>query len=129
MSQTTGKTTTGMQPNVEGLLCYLLTWVTGIVFFIIEKENKTVRFHALQSILVFAPINIIQFILAFIPIIGWIINILLWVLELILWIFLMYNAYQGKMIKIPIAGNIAEKNSNPPPAPQVPPQAPPTAPK
>jgi uncharacterized membrane protein len=114
------KTTTGMQPNVEALLCYLVTWVTGIVFAIIEKDNKFVRYNAYQSIATFVPINIIQFILAFIPIIGWIINILLWILEVILWIVLMMNAYQGKMIKIPIAGNFAEKQvSNmpePPPA-------------
>ena len=82
-----------------------------------------------QSIPVFVPINIVQFILAFIPIIGWIINIVLWILEFILWIFLMYNAYQGKMIKLPIAGNIAEKYANPPPPPQSPPPAPPPAPQ
>jgi uncharacterized membrane protein len=123
MSQANGKTTTGMQPNVAGLLCYLLTWLTGIVFLIIEKENKFVRFHAVQSIAVFAPINIIMIILGFIPVIGWIINIILWILEFILWIFLMFNAYQGKMIKIPIAGNFAEKYSNPH-TPQVPPAAP-----
>ena len=114
MSEQQGnKTSTGLQQNVAGLLCYLLTWLTGIVFLIIEKENKIVRFHALQSIAVFAPINILMIILTFIPILGWIINILLWVLEVILWIVLMMNAYQGKMIKIPIAGNFAEKNSNP----------------
>ena len=120
MSAASGKTSTGMQPNVEGLLCYILTWVTGIVFVIIEKENKFVRFHAFQSIAVFAPINIVMIILSFIPIIGWIINIILWVLELILWIVLMMNAYQGKMIKIPIAGNFAEKQVNN--TPQQPPQ-------
>jgi len=123
MSATSGKTSTGMQPNVEGLLCYILTWVTGIVFVIIEKENKVVRFHAFQSIAVFASINIVQIILGFIPILGWIIDIILWVLEVILWIVLMLNAYQGKMIKIPIAGNFAEKQANK--TPQQPQNAPP----
>jgi uncharacterized membrane protein len=61
---------------------------------------------------VFAPLNILMIILSFIPILGWIINIILWVLEVILWIVLMLNAYQGKMIKIPIAGNFAEKQAN-----------------
>ena len=106
------KTSTGMQQNVAGLLCYILTWVTGIVFAIIEKENKTVRFHAFQSIAVFAPLNILMIILSFVPIIGWIINIILWVLEVILWIVLMLNAYKGKMLKIPIAGNFAERQVN-----------------
>ena len=43
MNQVNGKTSTGMQPNVEGLLCYLVGWITGIIFFIIEKENKFVQ--------------------------------------------------------------------------------------
>lgn len=107
------KTSSGLQQNVAGFLCYLLTWLTGIVFLIIEKENKTVRFHAWQSIFVFAPINILMIILTFIPIVGWILNILLWILEVILWIVLMMKAYQGKIIKIPIAGNFAEKQNNP----------------
>ncbi len=107
------KTSTGLQQNIAGFLCYLLTWVSGIVFLIIEKENKIVRFHAFQSIAVFAPISILMFIFRFIPAVGWIINILLWILLVILWIVLMLNAYQGKMIKIPIAGNYAEKYSNP----------------
>ena len=46
-----GKTSTGIQPNVAGLLAYVVGFVTGIIFFVIEKENKFVRFHAMQCIL------------------------------------------------------------------------------
>ena len=120
MSQQPVKTSSGLEPNVAGLLCYLFTWVTGLIFYLIEKQNEFVRFHAMQSIWVFAPINVLMIILSFIPIIGWIINIILWVLYVVLWIVLMMKAYQGKMIKIPIAGNMAEKYSNPPPKPQQP---------
>jgi uncharacterized membrane protein len=120
MSEESGKTSSGMKPNVEALLCYLLTWVTGIIFVIIEKENRTVRFHAIQSIATFVPINILQIILGFIPIVGQIISVLLGILEVILWIVLMVNAYQGKMIKIPIAGNFAEQQLNKPVAPKNP---------
>ncbi len=107
------KTTSGMQQNVAGLLCYLLWWVTGIIFLIIEKENKLVRFHAWQSIFTFATITIIQIILSFIPFIGWILGIIIWILSVILWIVLMYNAYQGKMLKLPIAGALAENQTKP----------------
>jgi uncharacterized membrane protein len=103
------KTISGMQPNVAGLFCYLLWWVTGIVFLIIEKENKFIRFHAWQSIFTFATITIVQIILSFIPIIGWILGIIVWILSVILWIVCMMRAYQGKLIKLPIVGNIAEK--------------------
>ena len=46
------KTSTGLDENVAGLLCYILGWITGIVFLVIEPDNKFVRFHALQSIIV-----------------------------------------------------------------------------
>jgi len=53
------KTSTGLQENIAGLLCYVLGWVTGIIFLFIEKENKFVRFHAVQSIVVFGVLSII----------------------------------------------------------------------
>lgn len=102
------RTSSGMQQNLAGLLCYLAWWVTGIVFLIIEKENKFVRFHAWQSIFTFGAITIVQIILSFIPIIGWILGILIWIGSIILWAFLMYNTYQGKTTKLPITGNLAE---------------------
>ena len=109
------KASSGVEQNVAGLLCYLLWWVTGIVFLVIEKENKFVRFHAWQSIFTFAAITIVQIILGFIPIVGWILGIIVWILSVVLWIVLMYSAYQGKMMKIPIAGNLAESQTNKPP--------------
>jgi uncharacterized membrane protein len=101
------KTSSGMQENVSGLICYLGWWITGIIFLVIEKENKFVRFHAWQSIFVFAAITIIQIILSFIPFIGWILGIIVWIISVILWIVCMMQAYQGKLFKLPIVGNIA----------------------
>ena len=48
-------TSTGLSPNVAGLLCYVAGWITGIIFFVLERRNKFVRFHAAQSIIVLAP--------------------------------------------------------------------------
>ena len=116
MSAPNVKTSMGMEQNVEGLLCYVLWWVTGIVFFVMEKDNKFVRFHAMQSIIVFGAITVVYIILSilgiFIPFI-WIFNLLLGLLTFVLWLVLMLQAYQGKMYKLPIAGDIAEKNSKP----------------
>lgn len=109
MSESGGKTTTGLQQNIEALLCYLGTWITGIVFFIIEKENKFVRFHAMQSIITFGAIFIIMAVMSVIPFIGWMINYILGIVVVILWIFCMLKAYQGQMFKLPIVGEIAEK--------------------
>ncbi len=103
------KTSTGLAENVAGLLCYVLGWISGLVFFLIEKENKFVRFHALQSIIVFGVLFVAGFVIGWIPIIGWIIKWLICVLAFILWIVLMVKAYQGEKYKLPWAGNLAEK--------------------
>ena len=119
MSEAKGKTSMGMEQNVEGLLCYVRGFITGIVFFVMEKENKFIRFHAMQSIVVFGAIFVVDIFLsimnAFIGI-HWIFSLLLGLIGLltfILWLVLMLQAYQEKMFKLPVAGDIAEKNSKP----------------
>jgi uncharacterized membrane protein len=62
---------------------------------------------------VFGAYTVISIILGFIPIIGWIINVLLGIAAFIFWIVLMVKAYQGQMYKLPVAGDIAERNSKP----------------
>ena len=106
-----GNTSTGMQPNLAALLSYLVGPITGIIFYLIEKENKFVRFHAMQSIVVFGFLWVLNAVLAIIPVIGWAIMPIVAVVSLILWIVLMIKAYQGEYFKLPIAGDIAEKNS------------------
>ena len=103
------KTSSGLEENVAGLLCYVLGWVTGLVFILIEQENKFVRFHAMQSIIVFGAITVVAFIFGWIPVIGGIISWILWILGLVLWIVLMVKAYQGAKYRVPWAGNLAEK--------------------
>jgi uncharacterized membrane protein len=103
------KTSTGLEENVAGLLCYVLGWVSGIVFLILEPENKFVRYHAIQSIIVFGAINLASIILRWIPLIGPVLFGLLWALGFILWIVLMVKANQGTRYKLPWAGDQAEK--------------------
>ena len=107
------KTSMGLEENLAGVLCYVLGWITGIVFLLLEKENKFVRFHALQSIATFLPLTIIiwifQWSFFWVPFLGGAIIGLLWVLWLILWLVLMFKAYQGEMYKLPIVGDFAEK--------------------
>ena len=104
------KTSTGMNQNVAGLLCYLAGWITGLIFFLIEKENRFVRFHAMQSIITFGSLTVIFMILGFIPFVGWMLMPILAILQLILWILLMVKAYQGQLFKLPMIGDMAEKN-------------------
>jgi len=106
------KNSTGLSPNVAGLLCYVAGWISGIVFLIIEKESKSVRFHALQSIVTFGVLTVVQIILSVIPVIGWILVPLVWILMVVLWIILMIRAYSGVMWKLPWVGNWAEHQVN-----------------
>ena len=111
MADEKGKTSIGLEQNLAGLLCYVLGWVTGLVFLVLEKENKFVRFHAIQSIATFGALTVVIIILNFIPFIGWILGWLVNVLGLVLWIILMIKAYQGQTYKLPWAGNFAEKQA------------------
>ena len=103
------KTSMGLDENIAGLLCYVIGWITGIVFLILEKEDQFVRFHALQSILTFLPLSVIALLLRWIPFVGWVLAFLVWILTFILWVILMFKAYRGEKYKLPIAGDIAEK--------------------
>lgn len=118
-----GKTSTGMQANIAALVSYVAGWITGLIFFLLEKDNKFVRFHALQSIVVFGALSVLGIVLAvfsqffiiihlyFMLRVLSLISTLIWLAALILWILLMIKAYQGERFKLPIAGDIAEKNS------------------
>ena len=90
-----GPTSLGMKPNVAALLSYLAGILTGIIFYLLEKENKFVRFHAMQSIIVFGAFFVLNIVLGFIPVIGWSLIPLVGVVQLILWIILMVKAYKG----------------------------------
>ena len=95
------KTSTGLSENVTGSLCYCLGWITGIVFLLIERKNKFVRFHAFQSILVFSAVTF----LSRIPFVDGLVS----VLGIILAMVMIFTTAQGKKYKLPWAGNLAEK--------------------
>ncbi len=103
------KILTAEDENINGMLCYALGWLSGLVFLVIESENKSIRFHAMQSLITFGPIMIISAILSLIPPFGFIFGWILWPLTMALIIFLMVKAYQGTRHKIPWAGDLAEK--------------------
>ncbi len=101
-------TSLGMEENVEALLAYVLIWITGIVFLIIEKKSNFVKFHAMQSLVTFLGLTIIAGILTVIPFIGVVLAYLIGLLAFILWIVLMIKAYQHEMYKLPVVGDLAE---------------------
>jgi uncharacterized membrane protein len=110
----------GLAPNIAGALAYVLGIITGVIFLVIEKENRFVRFHAAQSIaitlvltVVSIGLSILSTALVFVPILGWIVAFLLSVgllfATFVLWVLLMWRAYQGREWELPVAGGIARK--------------------
>jgi uncharacterized membrane protein len=104
--------TEGLQENVAGLLCYLLGWVTGIIFLLIDKR-PWVKFQAAQSIVVFGGLTVLRIALAFMGglfggFFGWGLFAILGLVGLILWIMLMVKAYQHETFRVPIAADIAD---------------------
>jgi uncharacterized membrane protein len=120
-----GPTSMGMDANIAAGLSYIVGWITGLIFFIMEKQNRFVRFHAMQSILFSAALtafyillNIVSFALAIasIPFLGLLLSgagFLVAIGTLVVWIFLVINAFQGKYFKLPVLGNYAERYANP----------------
>lgn len=110
---------TGMAENIAGVLCYVLGWLTGVIFLLIDKR-PFVRFHAAQSIVVFGGLQIIQMILARVFVtslwvgglgalsLGWLLITGVELLALALWILLMVKAYQHEEFKVPVASGIVE---------------------
>ncbi len=95
--------------NLMAAASYLLGFITGIIFLFLEKQNKFVRFHAMQSTILFGGIFIANIALGFIPIAGWMVGLLLSLVAFILWIVLMWKAFQGEMYKVPYVGDLAQK--------------------
>ncbi len=126
-----GKSSTGLDENIAALLTYVLGWVSGLVFFLIEKDSKLVRFHAMQSIL----LSVLALIVC---IVGWIVTFVLvlilsqladvmgalaGVVATLVWLVIgaallialimcLVKAYQGQFFKLPVIGNLAEKIVN-----------------
>ena len=102
------ESSTTLAPRLAGFLCYLGVWISGIVFLVIEKKNRWVRFHAAQSIVTFGTLWIAGMVLGNLPYVKYVFSPAITILGIILWIVLMVKAYNGERYKLPWAGDIAE---------------------
>ena len=126
----TAKSSTGLDENIAALLSYIVGWVSGLIFFLIEKDSRLVRFHAMQSIL----LNIVVVVLL---IASWVISMIFWLITTqlpgilaiivnlivgLVWIVVaiailiaivmcLVKAFQGVYFKLPVIGALAEKFS------------------
>ena len=124
------KSSTGLDENIASLLSYIFGWVSGLVFFLIEKDSRLVRFHAMQSLLFNIVVGVVAFALWIVLFIVFLIasqvsgalttllslvSVLVWVVFAIAifggLILCLVKAFQGQYFKLPIIGNFAEKFS------------------
>lgn len=105
-SETMERTSFGLDENTESALAYVLAFVSGIFFLLMEDENRTVRFHALQSTLLFFVLVIVivilsvtPFLILFVPVVQ--------LIGILLWLLLIIRTYQGQMLRLPVVGTVA----------------------
>ncbi len=114
------KTSLGIPENLTAAISYVFFFISGFIVLILEKENKFVRFHAMQSfatfLLLWALSQILLFIGGFIPFIGAIgAGICVRIIRIIctvLWVVCIFKAFKGKIFKVPVIGEVIEKQIN-----------------
>jgi uncharacterized membrane protein len=110
MDMVPDKSSTGMEPNVAAGVSLICGWITGLIFFLIEKESKFVKFYAMQAI----GLSLIMFVagvLNVIPVLGQIAFGVIALGVFVMWIICLINAFGGKMFKVPVVGNFAAKQA------------------
>ena len=123
------QTASGLEPDVAATVAYVLGWLTGLVFFLVESDNEYVRFHAAQSIVVFGVLFLVSLLVTFVQgvltsamvaagpagmaamgvvsaIFG-LVGLAIWLVILATWVYLLVRTYQGSDPHVPVAAGIA----------------------
>jgi uncharacterized membrane protein len=109
MSESTRrKPGSGMEPNVAAAVAYLGGIITGVVMLVVEKEDRFVRFHALQSTVTFLVVFVVHLVLSGLPVVGGVLYVPFVILVVVLWIFLIAKAFAGQRYKLPYVGDFVE---------------------
>jgi uncharacterized membrane protein len=112
VATTTTTAGAGLQDNIAGLLAYL--FIPAIIFLLVEpyNRNKFIRFHSFQSIFTGIFSIVVHTVLWAVPVIGWMIAPFFSLLMFIVWIVCMIKAFQMQYFKLPVIGDLAEKQAN-----------------
>ena len=105
------KSVLGLNEKNASMLAYAGIFVSGLLILIFERENKNVRFHAMQSVIFFLFIlvgaSIINWMFGWIFLVGRLVNFVVSSVCIATWLFLIYKAFRGHIYKIPIIGDVA----------------------
>ena len=109
-----GMQASGLTENTASALCYLFGLVTGIIFLVLApyNQNRTIRFHAFQSIFLHVAIIILWVVLVIVTHgLGFFLFPLFSLAVFLLWLYMLYSAYNNKKVKLPLVGDLAEKQA------------------
>ena len=113
-------TSTGVDPRLSALLCYTAWWISGLIFLIIEQQNRVVRFHAAQSLVLFGGLSVLIALLSVFSIGMLVVSssafqaarmavYLVWMTAVGIWLILMYRTFKGDTWRVPLAGDLAAR--------------------
>ena len=109
------KSSTGMDPKIAVLLAYFFSWLGGLIIWLMEKENRFVKWNALQALIlgiVEAIIGILMIIFGWVPFIGWLVVVIGWialVAILVAVIIAIVKAFSGETFRIPVVSSLTDK--------------------
>lgn len=109
MTPSSPQSSTGLDSNVAAALAYLLGCVSGIALLVVERQDRFVRFHAMQSTLTFVAVLFVGLILGSLPILGWLLSAVFYLGVSVVWIVLMFKAFTGQRFKLPYIGEMADR--------------------
>ena len=115
-----GPTSTGVDPRLSALLCYTGWWVSALVFLIIEQQNRTVRFHAAQSLVLFGGLSVLIVVLSVASVGMLVVSAaafqaartlvyLVWLAAVVIWLVLLLRTFKGQTWRVPIAADLAAR--------------------
>jgi uncharacterized membrane protein len=120
LSGLSGPTSTGVDARLSALLCYTGWWVSALVFLIIEQQNRAVRFHAAQSLVLFGGLSVLIVLLSTASIGMLVVSAaafqavrmllyVVWLAAVVLWLVLLLRTFKGETWRVPIAADLAAK--------------------
>jgi len=114
------RTSTGIDAPLASVLCYAGWWLTGLVFLVVERKDKDVRFHAAQSVVLFGALSAAMIALGSVSVVALLLpgpafrllqatGNLVWLVAVLLWIALLVRTFRGETWRVPLASGVADR--------------------
>ena len=116
----TGATSTGVEPRLSALLCYTAWWLSALVFLVIERQHRGVRFHAAKSLLLFGGLSVAIAALSALSVAMLVVSAgafqaarllvyLVWIGAVGIWLVLMLRTFKGETWRVPFIADYADR--------------------